>query len=166
VHRHRAADLRSKIWHGITDRERSARGALGVVAVGDWRAEHRHDAVADVLVDAAAEALDNAVDAGEEPLEHGMNVLGVQLLAEAGVADQVAEQDGHLPPLACGRRPGTRRRACEPVPAGSAVLMVGLHGEATGRAALRQPGTAAGAEPGAFRIAKTPVAATHRWPHA
>ena len=53
-----------------TDRRRSApqiasrtasaatNGALGVVLVGDWRAEDRDDRIADELLDRAAEALD------------------------------------------------------------------------------------------------------------
>jgi hypothetical protein len=43
--------------------------------VGDRRPEHGHDAVADVLVDRAAEALDDGVDPRKEPLEQAVHLL-------------------------------------------------------------------------------------------
>jgi hypothetical protein len=42
----------------IEDAQRSSHGALGVVLVRDRRAEHRHDSVADELLDRTLEALD------------------------------------------------------------------------------------------------------------
>ena len=42
----------------VSDGERGADGALGIVLVCDRRAEHRHDRVADELLDGAAEALE------------------------------------------------------------------------------------------------------------
>jgi hypothetical protein len=166
VDRHDPPDLGRKIRHRIADRQGGARGPLRVVAVRHRRAEHRHDAVAHMLVDRAAKALDDAVDPGEETLEQAVHFLGVHLSAEPGVADEVGEQDRHLPTLAGGGGPGGHRGAFEPVPAGSAILMVGRDGEAARRAASRQPGAAPGAEPGAFRIAETAVQAMHRWPRA
>jgi hypothetical protein len=159
VHGHGAAELRGQVRHGITDRERGAGGALRVVAVGDRCPEHRHDAVADVLVDRAAEALNDAVDPGKELLEQGVHLLGVQFPAEMRVADQIAEQHGDLAPLPRRRR---RRDSREPVAARGAVLMVGLDRKAARRAALRQPGTAAGAEPGSFGIIEAAARAAHR----
>ena len=42
----------------LLDRERRTQGALGVIFVGDGRAEQRHDAVAQELVDRALVAVD------------------------------------------------------------------------------------------------------------
>jgi len=79
--------------------------------VGDGRPEQGHDAVADVFVDAAAIALDDAVDEPEEPGQQGMDLLGVELVGELGVVGQVGEQHRHLSPLAVGkRRDGDVRR--------------------------------------------------------
>ena len=107
---------RLKRRHGVADRERGADRALGVVAVGDRGAEHRHDAVADVLVDACRRSsLDQAVDEAEEAAEQGVHLLGVELAGQPGVAGEVAEQHGHLPPLAFSRGFGDGV-ACEPWP--------------------------------------------------
>jgi hypothetical protein len=56
------AELAAQLGQRRPDLERGADRALGVVAVGQRRAEHRHHAVADVLVDGAAIALDDAVE--------------------------------------------------------------------------------------------------------
>jgi hypothetical protein len=160
VHGHGAADLRGEVRHGNADRERGAGRPLRVVAMRHRRPEHGHDAVADVLVDRAAEATDDAVDPREEALEQAVHLLGVQLPAEVGVADQIAEQHGHLAPLP--RRTRRRRHGGKPVTAGGAVLMVGLDGKAARRAALRQRGAAAGAEPGPCGIVEAAAGAAHR----
>ena len=60
-----------------------AHRARGFVAVRDRRAEDRHHRVADVLVDAAAEALDDRVDGAEVALEQRVDVFGVEPLARA-----------------------------------------------------------------------------------
>ena len=64
VHVKLTAERAAQVRHGGADRERGAHRPLRVVAVGDRGAEHRHGTVADVLVDGAAEALDQAIDAG------------------------------------------------------------------------------------------------------
>ena len=66
VHVQVAAGLGRERRHGVADGQRGPHRPLGVVAVGDRRAEHRHDAVADVLVDPAAVLLDEAVGELEE----------------------------------------------------------------------------------------------------
>ena len=67
--------------------------------MGDGRAEQGDDAVAEQLVDAAAEQL----DVGDEPLEAGLDqtfdVLRVAVLGERGVPDEVGEQDRDDPAL-------------------------------------------------------------------
>ena len=69
----RAPDLIAQLPHSLLDREGGTRRPLGVVAVRNRRPEHRHDAVADVLVDAAAKALDDAIDPLEEPLQQSVD---------------------------------------------------------------------------------------------
>jgi hypothetical protein len=64
------------------DLERGADGALSVVAVGERHAEHRHDAVANVLVDCAAVQLDGPIDAIEEAAEQGVDLFGVELASD------------------------------------------------------------------------------------
>jgi hypothetical protein len=100
VHVGRAADLRRDRGHGIVDGERGADRALGLVAVRQRRAEHGHDAVAEVLVDPAAVLLDDAVDPLEEAAEQRVHVLGVELPAQRGVAGEIGEEHHDLAPLA------------------------------------------------------------------
>jgi hypothetical protein len=69
-------------------------GALGVVLPGDRRAPHRHDRVADELLDGAAVALELGLHAGVIRGEHPPYVLGIELLRAAGEADEVGEEDG------------------------------------------------------------------------
>ena len=87
----------------IMDGERGTNRPLRVVAMRDRRTEHRHDAVADVLVDGAAVALDHAVEGFEEAAGDLMQLFRVQPAGELGVAGQVGEQHRHLPPLALGQ---------------------------------------------------------------
>ena len=76
----------------VADRERRAHRALGVVLVRDRRAEHRHDGVADELLDRAAEALELRADARVVRLEQPPHVLGVHRLRPRREADEVAEE--------------------------------------------------------------------------
>ena len=74
-------------------------GPLGVVLVGDRRAEQGDDGVADDLVDPAAEG----IDVGDEPLEAAvdqvLDLLRVHRLGQRGVPDEVREEDRHDPTL-------------------------------------------------------------------
>ena len=70
-----SAILRSEPGHRLLYRQGGAHCPLRVVAVGDGGAEHGHDAVADVLVDSAAMALDDAVDGVEERAEQPVELL-------------------------------------------------------------------------------------------
>jgi hypothetical protein len=90
--------------------ERRARRPLRIVAVRHGCPEHRHHAVADVLVDGAAETLDQAIGELEEAIGHGVHGFGAELMGQAGVASQVAEQYGHLPPLALDLGSSRHRR--------------------------------------------------------
>ena len=99
--------------------QRGPHGPLRVVLVGDRRSEQGDDAVAEQLVDAAAEQL----DVGDQPLEAGLDqaldVLRVAALGERGVADDVGEEDRDDPALLerdrrpCHRMPA---RGTEPSP--------------------------------------------------
>src|SRR5262249_24914851 len=97
------------------DRECSEHGTLSIIAVSDRRAKYTHDAVADVLVDAAPMVLNDAIDALEEASGQGMYYLKVEFIAKLCVAAKVGEQHHHLPPLAlclgrgCQNLPRARR---------------------------------------------------------
>ena len=109
VHAQAAPDLGGDRRHGVADGQRGAHRPLGVVAVGQRRAEHRHDAVADVLVDPAAVLLDQAVDALEEAAEQRVHLLGVELAAQRRVAGEVREEHRHLRRSPSARPAGARR---------------------------------------------------------
>ena len=159
VHVKLTAKLAAQIRHGGADRERGAHRSLRVVAVGDRSAEHRHGTVANVLVDGAAEPLDQAIDEAEEAIGHVVHRLGAELVGQAGVPGQVTEQHAHLPPLAFSDF--WRRRRNEPMTAGGAELMIGLDGAAACRATLRQPGATPGTEPSALWTVEAAAGAAH-----
>ena len=102
-----------RLAHGrqgdLVDGERGADRPLAVVAMRHGSAEHRHDAVAGVLVHRAPVVLDLLVDGPEEVTLQLVQLFGVELAGEPGIARQIGEQHGHLPPLALPRRrrPGT-----------------------------------------------------------
>ncbi len=70
--------------HGVADSERGAYRPLGVVVVRHWRAEHCHDTVTDVLVDAATETLDQAIGQREEAVGQLVGRLGAELAGSGG----------------------------------------------------------------------------------
>ena len=86
VHRERPAQLRGKRRHCALDLGGRSHRACGVVTVRDRRAEHGHDCIADVLVDAAATANHDPVERLEIAAEQGVQVLGVELLRQPCVA--------------------------------------------------------------------------------
>ena len=67
----------------LPDRQRGAHGSLRVVLVRDRGAEHRHDGVADELLDGAAEALELGAHARVVGLEQPPHVLGIHRSARA-----------------------------------------------------------------------------------
>ena len=91
--------------------QRCAHGPLGVVLVGDRGTEEGDDGVAQQLVDAPAELL----DVGDEPLEarldQALDALGVEILGEGRVADEVGEQHRDDAPLLQRQRGGGHRIA-------------------------------------------------------
>ena len=59
--------------------------------MGERRAEDRHDVVADMFVDRAAETLHDGVDDLEKPLEQSMDLFRIEPRGKTGVADEIAE---------------------------------------------------------------------------
>ncbi len=108
MRRSAAPDLGAPVRQRLLHAQAGAHGALGVVLVGDRRAEEGEDGVADDLVDPAAEV----GDVGGEPLEAAvdqvLDLLGVACLGEVGEPDEVGEQDGDDAALV---GPGRRGRA-------------------------------------------------------
>jgi hypothetical protein len=72
---------------------------LGVVLVGDRRAEERQQPVADHLVDATAEVGDVGGQPFEASVDEVLDLLGVPVLGQGREADEIGEQHGEDPPL-------------------------------------------------------------------
>jgi hypothetical protein len=96
------AGLCRNVRHRLADGEGGANTPFCVITVRDRCAEHRHHAVADMLVDAATVLDDEVIHAGEKVFEQGVHFLGVERLAQPRVADEVGEQHCHLAPLGFG----------------------------------------------------------------
>ena len=84
---------RVQLGDRLEDAEAGPDGTLGVVLVGDRRAEDGHHRVADELLDGAPEALDLLAQARVVGADAGTDVFGVGLLRGGREADEVAEQD-------------------------------------------------------------------------
>ena len=95
-------------------RQAGANGALGVVLVGDRRAEDRHHVVADVLVDPAAVADDLLAEAAQRAVDHGLDGLGIHPLGDRRVAGEVGEDHGRLAALLRRRGGHAARREVGP----------------------------------------------------
>ena len=158
----RDADLFSQGLDRLGQLERGPHGPLGVVLVRHRRAPHRHDRIADELLDHAAVAPDQAATGLEVPGQEVANLLRVAGLGERRESDEVREHDRDEPPL----RGRTREHldgfaACGPIalrrarigddggqrrPAFAAELRARRVWRATRRAGNRQPPTALAAE--------------------
>ena len=79
--------------------QRGPHRPLGVVLVGDGRAEQGHDGVADDLVDPPAEGHDVGDEPLEAPVDQVLHLLRVERLGHRREADQVGEQHADDPPL-------------------------------------------------------------------
>ena len=86
--------------HRVEDREPRANGALGVVLARIGPAEVDEQAVAQLLGDVAAPALDRDACGLLVLPDDVAPLLGVELLGERRRADEVAEEDGELAALA------------------------------------------------------------------
>ena len=109
-----------------------------------------------MLVDAAAEALDDPVGGGVEAPEQRVHILGVERARHPRVVDEIREEDGDRPPLAVAgsrspvaaaalrgrsRRVGASERA-----AAAAEFLAGLVRETARRTGDGQPRAALRAE--------------------
>ncbi len=88
------------------EREAGAHRALGVVVAGARDAEHRHDRVADELLEHAAVPRDGLPRCGEVGVLDHRDVLGVEPLGQRREADEVGEEHRHDAPLDCPLRHG------------------------------------------------------------
>ena len=95
----------------VADGERSADGALGIVAVRHRRTEDSHDRVPDELLDAAAVTFELAADAFVVRNEECSHVFGVELLGTRGEPHEIHEEDRHEAPFLATAREGVERRA-------------------------------------------------------
>ncbi len=94
----------------LVDRQGRAHRPLRIVVMGHRGAEDRHDIVTHMLVDGAAEFLDDAVGGLEIAVEDLVGGLGAQPLGHAGVIGDIGEEHRHLAALALrGRLRGDRR---------------------------------------------------------
>ena len=79
---------------GLLHAQGGAHRPVGVVLVGDGRTEQGDDGVAEDLVDTPAEGLDLDDERLEVGLDEPGDRLGVEVLGECRVADEVGEQHG------------------------------------------------------------------------
>ena len=93
--------------------ERRADGPHRVVLVQTGESEHRHDRVADVLLDPAAVPLEHQPHLVEIEVQHLAEVLAVQAFAERGGALEVREHDGDGPADLFDGDVGSEARAAE-----------------------------------------------------
>jgi hypothetical protein len=77
-----SAEERGLLRRAALDLERRPNRPLGVVLVGDRRPEHRHQSIADYLVDGAAEPLYDLAHLLHAAVHHRANLLGIGPLGE------------------------------------------------------------------------------------
>ncbi len=97
----RLVELRQPVAH----RQRGADRAVGVVLAGVVQAEHRHDRVADELLDDATVGGDDLLPGVEVRADDGARVLGVESARQCGEVDEVREQHRHELALLAGQLP-------------------------------------------------------------
>ena len=68
--------------------------------MGDRHTEDRQHGVPDELLEQAAEMDDRLGQRGQRPVDARPYLLGIELIDETGVADEVGEQGGDDPPIA------------------------------------------------------------------
>ena len=89
-----ASELLVESLERLAHLERRPHRAKRVVLVDGRHAEHRHDRVADELLDGAAVPFERRLHGIEVPPHHTPQRLGVEPLAERGRAGDVREDDG------------------------------------------------------------------------
>ena len=98
--------LRRQPSHCLDQLEARAHGSLGVVLMRAGPAEIGQDAVPQTPGGMALEALDHRSSRAVVGAHDRAHVLGIEPGGQSGRADQVAEQDGQLPPLGPSSRRG------------------------------------------------------------
>ena len=103
VHRRARGEIETvlaiQLVNAFENTQARADRALGVVSVRDRRAEHRHDRVADELLEHAAVLFDPLLRARVVELQGVAYVLGISLVGPRGEADEIHEQDRDQLPL-------------------------------------------------------------------
>ena len=93
--------LETQAVHHLAQLDRRSRCAQRIVLRRDRDPEHRHDRVADELLDGAAVPLQDHARGLVVPVHQHPQRLGIRPLPDRGRPGQIAEQDGHdLPHLA------------------------------------------------------------------
>jgi hypothetical protein len=137
----RSPELLVDLFHCALHAEGRSHGTLGIVLVGDGGAEDRHHVVADVLVHPAAVVLDFLPQTPKRPVDQALDRLGIHALRDRGVAGEVGEQNGDLPPLlrkaGGGAGPGARRDLRRGLGLAVGSRRARVHGGAAGHAELR-----------------------------
>ena len=90
----RRPSVEETLHHAALHRERRVKGPLGVILECRRSPEHRHDGVADELLDRPTGELDLLTHGRVEALELHPNALGVFTIGECGRADEIGEENG------------------------------------------------------------------------
>ena len=75
-----ARDVIAEFGNGFMDVMRRSHRPFRIVGMGEWCAEHRHDVVAHMFVDAAAVALDDLVHDPEIAVEESVGCFGAEVV--------------------------------------------------------------------------------------
>ena len=86
----------------VLDSQRGAGCPLGIVLLGDWVAEQRHQRVTHFPGDVAAQLIHHRRSRVEIIAQQVAPVLGVQPRRNPGRIHQIAEHHGKITPLSCG----------------------------------------------------------------
>src|SRR2546425_13027748 len=97
-----AANVATKRIDGLPNRQGGMQGTMGMILVGDWRAEERHHSVPKDLVDRAFVTVYALEEHLESAVHDGVDVLGVELFGRIETT-HVNEEHGHQFPLALQR---------------------------------------------------------------
>jgi hypothetical protein len=91
---------RGELGDRVCDRERGAHGALRRVLIANRIAEADDDAIAEMMQDEAAEAVDGFADRHPISGETVHQLFGIAAVDHARRFDEIGEQDGHVATLA------------------------------------------------------------------
>ena len=98
---------RGELGDCVCDRERGAHGPLRCVLIADWIAEADDDAIAEMMQDKAAEAVDGFANRHPISGETVHQLFRIAAVDHARRFDEIGEQDGHVATFAV-REAGSR----------------------------------------------------------